>query len=1073
MGKGSSRTGGKRKARASGGANAAAKSGDGQGRRREILGVVLLALGITLALALWSFTPHDRTLLEEGYPATHNLIGPVGHHLAAALLGTIGLGAFVVAAALLAGAIACFARRRIHLTVIEVAGYVVLTIFGAALAHLTLRELRPLHHAPGGAVGAVAGELLRSGLNTTGAVIVASAVAVLALMVASDFTVARLLGTAGRGLVTLLERTGPFLRGHWARHREARAERLALRQAENQARAARAEEKRAKREARRAEKAERRAEKDARRRERLAALREEGTVEADERGLVLVSRDSDGRDEGDEAPPSEAVAPEDAEPKRRGRRGAAQARTPATTPQAGTTPAAHYATTPAGAISPSREADVHYELSPVDPLADPSHADPEWAHGLLGLGAPAAALPTAELPGPGAGPGAGESDGPDPAEAAGPLVVTRPRRGPSKAPASTPDVATPAASSGDAHDAAAAGARDAASSTDAHAAASSTHASAAASSTHAPAAASSASASPADASPTARPDAASDTAAPRADAGPCGEGGARLPTIVAPKASPKPTKRKDPVQETFAYTAHGEKFVLPSLDYLAPVPENTDTELDKEALVETARRLTEKLGDFGISGEVVQIRPGPVITMYEFRPGPGVKISKIQGLSDDLAMAMEALRVRIVAPIPGKNAVGIEVPNAKRQTVVAREILEQDEFAKSKSRLTLALGKNIEGDPVVVDLAKMPHLLIAGTTGSGKSVSVNGMITSMLFKATPDEVRFIMIDPKVLELKLYEGIPHLLLPVVTDPAKAALALRWATEEMDRRYQLLADLGVRDLAGFNKKVTRLREEWEARQKDLPPLPPVEDADGDYEAQEALKRQHEERWLADPPPPERLPMLVIIIDELADLMMVASREVETFIARLAQKARASGIHLMVATQRPSTDVLTGVIKINFPARISFRVASRHDSQTIINEPGAEKLLGNGDMLIIPPGQSEPMRAHGAFLSETEIEKVVEHLKQQGEPVYDETILQPRDEGGGSGDEDDDDGTLDPKWDEALAILGEKDTISVSWLQRRLAIGYNRAARMIEKMEREGIVGPADGSKPREVLLPPPPP
>ena len=453
--------------------------------------------------------------------------------------------------------------------------------------------------------------------------------------------------------------------------------------------------------------------------------------------------------------------------------------------------------------------------------------------------------------------------------------------------------------------------------------------------------------------------------------------------------------------------------------------------------------------------------------MYEFVPGPGVRISKIAGLSDDLAMAMEALQVRIVAPLPGKGAVGIEVPNKKRQTVHLKDIVDQDAFAEAKSKLTLAMGKDVEGMPFMVDLAQMPHLLIAGTTGSGKSVSVNAMIASILMKATPDEVRFIMVDPKVTELKLYDGIPHLLLPVVDNPAKAALALRWAVDEMERRYQLLADTSVRNLSGYNRVAEKRRAEWEERQKTRTPPPPLETADGDHEAYMALKEDHERFLLDDPPPPEKLPLVVIIIDELADLMMVASREVETYIARIAQKARAAGIHLMVATQRPSTDVLTGLIKANFPARIGFRVASRHDSQTIINSPGSEKLLGRGDMLIIPPGQSEPLRVHGAFLADDEIKRVVAHLKEQGKPIYDESILQARDDEGGGGD-DDDDLEHDAKWDEALAIIADRDAISVSFLQRRLAIGYNRAARMIEVMEREGIVGPADGSKPRQVLL-----
>ncbi len=931
---------GKRKKTSTGRSEAAP---DPNGRRREILGVVLLALGLTLVLALWSFTPQDQTLLEKGYPSTHNLIGPAGHHVARALLAAAGLGSFVLATAILAAALACFTKRRLHLTVIEAAGYTLLTVFGAALAHLSLVDVRPFSQAPGGAIGAVTGEMLRAWFNTTGAVIVTGAVVLLAFMVASDFTVARLFGGATRRLAFVIGGLASILQESWARSLARRAERTE-RRAKTKA------EKAARREAAQAS-------KEAARLERIAKLRSEGAIEADERGLILDS-DDDSKVDVDDLP----------------RQNEAELASSTSKPAVNHSPIPDG---PLGSIAPADEVAPSEAQAPSrhseDLLTDPDWADPEWAAGLSVLGADRPEHCNAET----------EANGcliEEPVMTSGAVDSN---------PSSFTNTSAPAEANDD--------------------------------------------------PPKIRTNLGEKAAKTRSEE--------KEPQIIKPKSC-RPTAAKSTSRETFAYTTHGDKFVLPSLDFLTPPLENPNTEVDRKTLVETARRLKEKLSHFGIAGEVVQIRPGPVITMYEFRPGPGIKISKIQSLTDDLAMAMEAFRVRIVAPIPGKNAVGIEVPNPSRQTVYAREILEQDKFLKTKSRLTMGMGKGIEGDPVIVDLAKMPHLLMAGTTGSGKSVAINSMITSMLYKATPDEVRFIMIDPKVLELKLYEGIPHLLLPVVTDPTKAALALRWATEEMDRRYHLLAELNVRDLASFNKKVARLREEWEEKQAD----------------------SSEEEQLGDPPP-EHIPMLVIVIDELADLMMVASRDVETYIARLAQKARAAGIHLLVATQRPSTDVLTGVIKINFPARISFRVASRHDSQTIINEPGAEKLLGNGDMLLIPPGQSEPMRAHGAFLSEDEIERVVAHLKTQGKPVYDQSILQPRDDGVGSDANDDD--AMDPKWDEAMAIVNERDTISVSWIQRRLAIGYNRAARMIEKMEREGIVGPADGSKPREVLLNMPPP
>jgi S-DNA-T family DNA segregation ATPase FtsK/SpoIIIE len=580
----------------------------------------------------------------------------------------------------------------------------------------------------------------------------------------------------------------------------------------------------------------------------------------------------------------------------------------------------------------------------------------------------------------------------------------------------------------------------------------------------------------------------------------------RTPLIVEPKAPPRPSRAKE--NEQFEFVGGRTRFTLPPIEVLNfDRPERTA--LDKEAFLSTAERLRAKLADFGIVGEVVEIRPGPVVTMYEFLPGPGIKISKIAALADDLAMAMEAMRVRIVAPIPGKGVVGIEVPNRDRETVYLKEIVEQDVFQRSTSKLTMAMGKDIEGMPYVLDLGKAPHLLIAGTTGSGKSVAVNAMIMSILLKATPEEVRFIMVDPKMLELSLYEGIPHLLLPVVTDPKKAALALRWAVEEMERRYQLLSDAGVRNIAGFNKLVegakgtaraalTARNEAASSKPKKPASLLVVDVGDGESE-EEALARAKEQTLgvpyprerpedpratledetveiaaapgeAAPEPPPElkKLPYLVVIIDELADLMMVASREVETSIARLAQMARAAGIHLMVATQRPSTDVVTGVIKANFPTRVTFMLRTKPDSMTILGTVGAESLLGMGDMLIMPPTSASLVRVHGAFVSEAEIKKAVDHLKAQGKPVFDESILKPREEDlSDAGLEDE---LSDELYDQALAVVSEMRQVSISMLQRKMRIGYNRAARMIERMERDGIVGAADGAKPREVLLRP---
>jgi DNA segregation ATPase FtsK/SpoIIIE, S-DNA-T family len=574
------------------------------------------------------------------------------------------------------------------------------------------------------------------------------------------------------------------------------------------------------------------------------------------------------------------------------------------------------------------------------------------------------------------------------------------------------------------------------------------------------------------------------------------------PTIVVPRPAQAreperaPEARKEPaparpVPETApesppgrrgaSYTLHGGRtsFTPPPISLLTGEAQASPP-IDREGLQATAEKLRQKLASFGIQGQVTRIRPGPVVTMFEFLPASGVKVSRIASLADDLAMAMEALRVRIVAPIPGKGVVGIEIPNKERQTVVLRELCEQDAFQSSQSKLAMCLGKDIEGMPYIADLARMPHLLIAGTTGSGKSVAVNSMIVSMLLRATPEEVRFLMVDPKMLELSVYEGIPHLLLPVVTDAKKAALALRWAVEEMERRYQLLAECGVRNIGSYNKKLEKEGEAALRPPRSVREKKPAAAADPAAEVQPDL-REKKPAASADPPPEvqrdlplhgereplRKLPYLVLIIDELADLMMVASREVETYIARLAQMARAAGIHLMVATQRPSTDVVTGVIKANFPARISFQVASRHDSATIINAPGAEYLLGMGDMLILPPGTSTLTRVHGPYVDEKEIHSVVEYWKAQGAPVYDASILRPRADDEGA--PDDDEGP-DELYDQAIAAVSDMRFVSISLLQRKLRVGYNRAARMIERMEREGIVGPADGAKPREVLIRP---
>ncbi len=527
------------------------------------------------------------------------------------------------------------------------------------------------------------------------------------------------------------------------------------------------------------------------------------------------------------------------------------------------------------------------------------------------------------------------------------------------------------------------------------------------------------------------------------------------PQIVESEATRKSRQR----QELLADDDDGVLFKpqrkgnydLPPLSFLN-FDRNDDVAVDGDALRQMAAQIEQTLADFRVEGSIVEICPGPVITMFEFSPAPGVKISKIANLSDDLAMALAARSVRIVAPIPGKGVVGIEVPNPKREMVYLKEIIADEAFMENhKAILPMALGKNTEGGPVVADLAKMPHLLVAGATGAGKSVAVNTMICSLLYKHTPDDVRLIMVDPKMLEFSIYADIPHLLLPVVTDPKQATVALNWTVQEMERRYQALADMGVRNIAGYNQKVEKL-----SKQAELDQLNGMEDS----KALSALGIDHNGE-----PSHRHLPYIVVIIDEFADLMMTASKDVETAVARLAQKARAAGIHLILATQRPSTDVITGLIKANFPTRLALRVTSKTDSRVVLDANGAENLLGNGDMLFVPPGTSFLQRTHGAYVSEKEIDQIVDFLRDQGEPAYNDEIL--------TEEHDEDDGGLpemekDEFYEDAVRLVVDRNRASISMLQRKLRVGYNRAARMVEIMEQEGIVSTSDGCKAREVLV-----
>jgi S-DNA-T family DNA segregation ATPase FtsK/SpoIIIE len=532
------------------------------------------------------------------------------------------------------------------------------------------------------------------------------------------------------------------------------------------------------------------------------------------------------------------------------------------------------------------------------------------------------------------------------------------------------------------------------------------------------------------------------------------------------KTSPRPVTGPEPpipatqapslqaVSAAHAAARRNDGVSLPPLDLL-DLPRPSGRAYSDEQIEDLSRQVELKLADFGVQVQVVAVYPGPVVTLFELELAPGIKVSKITGLAKDLARALSTISVRVVEVIPGKSVIGIEIPNQQRETVFLRQTFGSATYQDAKSPLTLGLGSDISGLPVVVDLAKMPHVLIAGTTGSGKSVAINAMILSLLYKAGPQDVRLIMVDPKMLELSVYEGIPHLLTPVVTDMKEAANALRWCVGEMERRYRLMAKLGVRNIGGYNRQIADA-----AAQGRTIPDPTIA---ADFAAEQGIEM----------PALEHLPYIVVVIDELADMMMVVGKKVEELIARLAQKARASGIHLLLATQRPSVDVLTGLIKANIPTRIAFQVSSRIDSRTVLDQMGAEQLLGNGDMLYLPPGGNIPQRVHGAFVDDHEVHRIVEYLKQFGAPEYLQDVLReptevlPGIDPEPRGDTED----TDPLFDEAVQIVVESRRASISGVQRRLKIGYNRAARMIEEMERIGIVGAAETNGNREVLAPPP--
>jgi len=839
------------------------------GMGRDILAVVLVALGAALGIALLTFSALDEKLIANGVPPASNLVGPVGHQVARALYRFLGFPALLVPVALVSAAVGLFRGQEPRITLVGTAAHAVLAASLATLSHLFLSGRTEASFPPGGAVGRLFCTRAEALFSSVGTALAVGACAVVALIVATDVKVTAVAQAVYRSLAAAFRWMGWRLTLALERHRAAVAER--------------------------------RLDGEERGRREGALVEASGEeAEAEGRAMADLLAEERARAPGGEDPAWASEDEDERGPRRRRR-------------------------------------EKKEEEKPQ--------------------------IVVAETPEP--------------------------------LPAEKPEI------------------------------------------------------------------------------------------VVSAAMQERGKKRKDREREApaFAFTPSAEVYELPSVSLLDKHDE-VKGELDESGMQKTAEVIVATLRQHGVDGAIRHIRPGPVVTLYEFMPVAGVKLSRIENLDKELTMALSAVRIRIIAPIPGKGVVGIEVPNRDRATVYLRDVVESEVFARASGILPLALGKNIEGLPYCVDLQRMPHLLIAGTTGAGKSVGLNTMILSLLYRHSPAEVRMIMVDPKMTELSIYEAIPHLLLPVVTDPQKASRALQWAVDEMERRTQILADTGSKDLKSYNAKVEKLRAE--GRTFDEPALVPqkkllvVDFSAGETEEEAAARLAREEHAGAfeDPvaPPatpepgekrlPRKLPFMVVIIDELADLMMTAPREVEISLARLAQKARATGIHLIVATQRPSTDVITGMIKNNFPARISFRLASRHDSTTIINGPGAEALLGDGDMLVLTATQ--PLaRVQGAFVSEEEINRVVTSLKKQGRPVYDESILQARD---GASDARRDEDEDDPVYDEALSLVSRMEEVSVSKLQREMRLGYNKAAKIIERMEREGVVGPANGVKPRQVLVRP---
>jgi DNA segregation ATPase FtsK/SpoIIIE-like protein len=966
------------------------------GLRNEVVGIGILAASLCLMLALASF--HIDDVSQHGQAAltgqAHNLIGPVGAFVADILLYIFGAAAFLLPVTLALPGLAFVTGRSIKVRIADAVGYPFLIFFGAMAAHLWMEGQAVLGHPAGGFIGAHGAEILQALLGRTGAYIVVYAVISLTFIVTTRISLVKIVGAA----------TGPVARRARTASEEARksAEQLAgsvrtrltdrfknwrLRRNEVVARqrALRVELGRRKAEAKAEAAARKEAEKALRQdaKARMAELKARSSDKTKERPEAphRLDRPASERPErpGSERPGSERPAPP-ARPTETEERasGGWRLRRPKTHQSApGDT----------GGFSLGDVPDRHtggFSLG-VDDRSRKSARSERPAPPAPNTDVRGAEKPVRTTPAPEVreqAPAARAADKPRTTPAA-----EKPARGKAaETPRARPAVELEA---------------------------------------------------PTTLQPVLSAD---DLEVELVD----GNDTAFHPALDAHHDSvsaPVVHRRIAPAELQLDMPLPGQPaadWEFPPLRFLDFV-RTDEIEIDPVKLQAQADRLVEALSTFKIEGRVTEIHPGPVVTMFEFEPAPGVRISRIASLADDLAMALKAIRVRIVAPIPGKGVVGFEVPNAQREMVYLQEIIASPAFRDKKNTLPMALGKDIHGNAVFTDLAKMPHLLVAGTTGSGKSVGVNGMITSLLYHASPDDVRFIMVDPKMLELSVYEGIPHLLLPVVTDARKAAAALNWAVTEMDRRYEVMKDAGVRNIKGYNKGLER----WMAGERG-------------EEVPDFTSELGEE--------PTRMPYIVVVIDEFADLMMVAGKEVEYCVARIAQKARAAGIHLILATQRPSIDVITGVIKANFPTRIAFRVSSGIDSRTILSTNGAEHLLGNGDMLFVPPGTSRLDRVHGAFVDEHEIARIVDFVKAQREPEYlDPSVLETAEDGEGDADGE---GADDPMYEECVRCVFRDGRASTSHLQRRLSLGYNRAARIVDQMERDGLVGPGQGAKPRTV-------